>query len=171
MMRMPSRSAKSCLKPGCRTLVRGASRCPEHIREQEQARGTATQRGYDSDWRKLRAAHIASHPTCSQPGCTLPATDVDHVIAHRGNDALRLDPGNLQSFCHGHHSQKTVSEDGGLGRARETVSVGHIWPALLRCADKPVRVVIDPVGILAPQSITYVDWSSVLAAQDEEPSV
>jgi 5-methylcytosine-specific restriction protein A len=115
---MPSRSAKPCGKPGCKALVRGAARCPEHTREREQARGSASARGYDASWRALRAAYLSAHPMCSHPDCDLIATDVDHVTPHRGDDKLRLDPDNLQSLCHGHHSSKTVSQDGGLGRVR-----------------------------------------------------
>lgn len=116
---MPNRSAKPCGKPGCPRLVRGpASRCTDHASERERARGTATSRGYGADWRTLRAAHLLAHPVCSHQDCTALATDVDHVTPHRGDDALRLDPDNLQSLCHSHHSQKTATEDGGFGKQR-----------------------------------------------------
>lgn len=105
--------------------MRGSSsRCEPHSREREQSRGTSTERGYDGAWRKLRNAFLEQHPHCehvdqpTQERCTLPATDVDHVIAHRGNDALRLDWNNLQALCHAHHSSKTARHDGGFGRAR-----------------------------------------------------
>lgn len=116
---MPNRSARPCGKPGCSRLARGAgSRCADHAREREQARGTAKVRGYGADWRTLRAAHLRAHPSCSHPECDMLATDVDHLTPHRGDDALRLDPDNLQSLCHSHHSSKTATQDGGFGRAR-----------------------------------------------------
>jgi 5-methylcytosine-specific restriction protein A len=114
---MPFRAARPCTKPGCPQLVRGSSsRCPAHERERDAARGTSTARGYGADWRKLRDAFLVEHPRCEEPGCRKAATDVDHVQAHRGNEALRLDPNNLRAYCHSHHSSKTVREDGGLGR-------------------------------------------------------
>jgi 5-methylcytosine-specific restriction protein A len=43
------------------------------------------------------------------------ATQVDHVKAHHGNEALRLDPANLQSLCQSCHSRKTATVDHGGG--------------------------------------------------------
>src|SRR4051812_33623901 len=151
MMRMPSRSAKPCGKPGCKALVRGATRCTEHTREREQARGSASQRGYDGAWRTLRAAHLSAHPMCSHPSCDLIATDVDHVTPHRGDNGLRLDPDNLQSLCHGHHSAKTVAQDGGLGRMRRTDDGGGYF--------------------MPPDCERAVREMMRRDAQDEEPSV
>jgi 5-methylcytosine-specific restriction protein A len=113
---MPMRSSRPCSRPGCRKYAAKGSRCQEHERAQDAARGTSTERGYGADWRKLRAAWLLEHPLCVKCGIT--ATDVDHVIAHRGDEALRLDPNNLQSFCHAHHSEKTAAQDGGMGRMR-----------------------------------------------------
>lgn len=45
--------------------------------------------------------------------------DVDHIIPHRGDDALRLALSNLQTLCNVCHSRKTASEDGGFGNARK----------------------------------------------------
>jgi 5-methylcytosine-specific restriction protein A len=58
--------------------------------------------------------------------CGARATDVDHIIAHRGDDRLRLDPANLQSFCHAHHSSKTATEDGGFGRLARSMTPGGV---------------------------------------------
>ena len=118
---MPSRSQHPCTHPGCPRLVRGQRRCPEHTRQAEAVRGTASQRGYDAKWRTLRATWIGGHPFCSacaSVGVQSLATQVDHIVAHMGNDALRLDPANLQSLCMSCHSRKTVGQDGGLGRVR-----------------------------------------------------
>lgn len=82
-------------------------------------RPSAAKRGYDATWRKLSATHLREHPfcvRCLEGGVFEQATDVDHIRAHCGDDSLRLDPGNLQSLCHSHHSQKTVAQDGGFGR-------------------------------------------------------
>lgn len=53
--------------------------------------------------------------------CGRPATDVDHVIAHRGNWDLFLggdeNYSNLQGLCHAHHSEKTAQENNGFGNS------------------------------------------------------
>ena len=36
-----------------------------------------------------------------------PATEVDHIIPHRGNMALKKDMDNLQGLCNKCHSRKT----------------------------------------------------------------
>lgn len=90
----------------------------KHRRAYEEARGTGAARGYDGAWRGLRAAYLRQHPRCSEPGCSLPSTDADHVIPIRVNPVLRLEWKNLRAYCHAHHSAKTVREDGGLGRGR-----------------------------------------------------
>jgi hypothetical protein len=49
---------------------------------------------------------------CEMPGCSNPATDVDHK--RRGNDHRRS---NLQALCATHHKRKTSAE--GNARKRE----------------------------------------------------
>ena len=75
-------------------------------------------RGYGSRWEKLRAVFLRQHPLCasceSEGRCTA-ATEVDHVIPHRGDQALFWAPGNLQPMCKPCHSRKTAREDGGFG--------------------------------------------------------
>ena len=114
-------SPHSCARPGCGALVpRGASRCPAHAdlawRQDEVERGSSTARGYDHVWRRLRADYLREHPECvrcAERGSLVPAQVVDHVHPHRGDEALRLDPANLQSLCRSCHAAKTATE--GLG--------------------------------------------------------
>lgn len=117
---MPSRSSRPCSKPGCPRLVNGKdSRCADHAREREQRRGTAAERGYDHVWRALRGRFLIEHPycvRCMEKGDTVTATQVDHVVPHRGDEHLRTDWNNLQSLCASHHSEKTSTQDGGFGR-------------------------------------------------------
>jgi len=44
-------------------------------------------------------------------GCYTKATDVDHIVPHRGDQRLFWDESNWQALCHRHHSIKTRSED------------------------------------------------------------
>jgi 5-methylcytosine-specific restriction enzyme A len=83
-------------------LKRGRCR-PCRARQQQakdQRRGTASQRGYGADWRKLRAQIIAAHPYCSacgHPGSKDNPLSVDHILQrqHGGSD----DRSNLRVLC------------------------------------------------------------------------
>lgn len=75
----------------------------------DKNRPDATQRGYDRRWKKKRAAWLAAHPlcvACESKGRIVGATDVDHVIPHRGDMRLFWS-GELQSLCSTCHSRKT----------------------------------------------------------------
>lgn len=83
-------------------------------------RASSAARGYDARWRKVRAAYLAANPVCvvcERRGRVVPATEVDHIKAHRGNDTLFWDELNWQALCKPCHSEKTVKEDGGFGNA------------------------------------------------------
>ena len=80
---------------------------------------TTTERGYGWDWQKLRLAWLNDEPRycvmCAVAGKLIPATVVDHIIPHKGNESLRLDWDNLQGLCVKCHTDKTLNYDGGLG--------------------------------------------------------
>lgn len=44
------------------------------------------------------------------------AAVVDHIVPHRGDHALLMDEGNLQSLCKQHHDSTKQSEERGRGR-------------------------------------------------------
>lgn len=44
------------------------------------------------------------------------ATEVDHIIPHRGDQQLFWDTNNWQGLCKPCHSRKTAQEDGGFGQ-------------------------------------------------------
>ena len=77
----------------------------------EQVRGTSTQRGYGYKWQQARKGWLNKHPFCvecmMQGRNNVLATDVDHIIPHRGDQSLFWDRNNWQSLCHPHHSAKT----------------------------------------------------------------
>lgn len=107
---MPTAARRPCTYFGCGRLQVEESRCALHQRAGIRQRGYA-----DPLWSRLRAAHLASSPACVQCGSTH-RLNVDHIVAHKGNEALRLDPSNLQTLCASCHSRKTVQQDGGFGR-------------------------------------------------------
>lgn len=125
-----------CSYPGCRHPVpRGEKYCDKHKgagtrREQLQKKerwerrfrkkGSSAARGYGARWRRLRERFLSEHPLCEEcleRGRAVPATDVDHIRPHRGDEALMWDEENLQALCHACHSRKTAAEDGGFGNA------------------------------------------------------
>lgn len=132
---MPSRMLKPCSYPGCNKLVK-SGRCEEHQQPQQSQRDPARQRLYGRKWQKRRASHLAAHPWCAHclsQGIYTPATDVHHVIPHRG-DVNIFWSSPLESLCHSCHSKETAREgrggknvlSGGLssvgGQRREKIS-------------------------------------------------
>jgi 5-methylcytosine-specific restriction enzyme A len=111
---MPTAAPRPCGQPGCRALVRGGPRCPEHTRKKEQERGTSHQRGYDSKWRKARLAYLKRHPLCvlclPRP---VPAEVVDHVVDHKGDQRLFWVQSNWRALCRKHHDARTDAGDFG----------------------------------------------------------
>jgi hypothetical protein len=101
---------------------------------------TTTERGYGTQWQKLRAWWLGQHPlcgdresgsssqhsVCAASGRVVAATVVDHIVPHRGDESLLHDVKNLQSLCKPCHDRKTALEDGGFKArdARRFVVVG-----------------------------------------------
>ena len=105
---MPSAPSRPCTYPGCRALVRGASRCSAHPYARVKGEYDAF---YSSPaWRKLRAVFIRRHPLCA--ACGGPAKHVDHVLARKDAPHLELEWANLQALCVSCHAKKTVALDG-----------------------------------------------------------
>lgn len=114
---MVTRRQRPCLD--CGTLTRNASRCDTHQAawqaRQNQQRGSATQRGYGSQWRRIAAAAVDTHRAEYGDWCpgwgVLPhhATDLtgDHKVAkaNGGSD----EPANVQVLCRGCNSRKHAS--------------------------------------------------------------
>lgn len=67
-----------------------------------------------SRWRKLRLLHLASEPLCrmcKQEGRLTPATVVDHIKAHKGDETLFWDQSQWQSLCKPCHDSHAQSRD------------------------------------------------------------
>lgn len=124
---MPAKFPRPCAHPGCRKYAQeGRLYCKEHSeqrkRESEASRmrGTRTERGYSNAWLRASKLFLMRHPLCAEcarHGIATPATEVDHIIPHRGNMKLFWDRSNWQPLCHECHSRKTAMFDGGFGRA------------------------------------------------------
>ena len=109
---MPMKNARPCAEPGCPRLVytQGVSRCEEHqekyLRMLDQRRPTASQRGYDSEWARVRDSFLRRNPKCVV--CGEPATIAHHVIRKRAggpDESANLIP--LCASCHGKHHAQT----------------------------------------------------------------
>lgn len=118
---------RPCASPGCRDFaITGQRFCAKHIsaykaerQQTDRQRGTRTERGYSNAWLKASKTFLIVHPLCAEcqrMGRVTPATEVDHIIPHKGNKKLFWDTKNWQPLCHTCHSRKTVKEDGGFGR-------------------------------------------------------
>lgn len=115
---MPSRPKRPCRQPGCPELVDGESGyCDKHKRDErkrwDECRGSARERGYTTRWDKARKTFLSHHPLCAEcerEGRVTAATVVDHIIPHRGDQALFWDKSNWQPLCKPHHDAKTARE-------------------------------------------------------------
>lgn len=120
---MPYAAPKPCGHPGCKALVKGGAYCEAHRKEVEKQhdsrRGSSTERGYNYRWQKARATYLSRHPLCKMcegRGRVTAATIVDHIIPHRGDQALFWDTSNWQSLCKPcHDSVKQAEERRGVG--------------------------------------------------------
>lgn len=107
---MPVSPALPCRVSTCRYM----QPCPVHA--QQLARAARDARPHwdgwyrTAKWRRLRARRLDESPLCVEclvVAVIIAATDVDHVVPHRGDPVLFWDYANTQSLCHQHHSQKT----------------------------------------------------------------
>ena len=70
---------------------------------------------YNATWRKARATYLRNHPLCVMCDRPTPATVVDHIIPHKGDQALFWNTDNWQSLCKTHHdATKQRSERKGV---------------------------------------------------------
>lgn len=114
---MPQQAARPCNKAGgrCTGLVRDGvcSVCGSQRGYKDRAydsqRGTAHQRGYGANWKKVRRMQLAHEPLCRDckaEGVVTMGVEVHHIQAKRdgGEDSFE----NLMTLCKSHHSQRTA---------------------------------------------------------------
>ena len=107
---MPSfKVKKPCAHVGCPNVVESGVRyCSTHSKDittdrkrYDSMRGTAKERGYDEDWKRVRLRKLAVNPLCErcdEQGRVEPAVMVHHIIPIEEGGA-RLDFDNLMSLC------------------------------------------------------------------------
>ena len=113
---MPTSAPTACSTAGCAAYSAYRGKCKTCNTSQDAARGTATERGYDAAWRRLRSVVLMQEPLCrecSKRGTYIPATDVDHIVPNATEPHRRLDSSNLQPLCKRCHSRKTAMESSG----------------------------------------------------------
>ena len=121
---MPALPLKPCRSPGCSGLTREklCIACLSAGRGKEQ-RPEWKDRFYGREWHGYSARFIARAKWCADPdkvhSIPVLAEVVDHIVPHRGDYGLFWDYRNHQVLCKSCHSRKTVTEDGGFGRARK----------------------------------------------------
>jgi 5-methylcytosine-specific restriction protein A len=101
---MPTAPRSFCLFPRCPNRV-PSGYCQQHERP------TSTARLYTYAWRQARLVFLRDHPlcvACMREGFVEPATDVDHIQPHRGNDELFWNRESWQALCASCHSRKTA---------------------------------------------------------------
>lgn len=148
---------KLCRAPGCdEVAAEGEAHCDEHLAEvkaraaagKQQAKHSAVARAgaqfyRTKRWKQARLAFLNAHPLCAdcgEVGLVVEATEVDHVVPHRGDPALMWDRSNWQALCKSCHSRKTAREVWGGSADRPGWSI----PTGLRASAIPVVLVCGP---------------------------
>ena len=106
---MPFKAPRICQ---CGNRVQANTICACQVRRKALAdlyRPNARQRGYTRPWDKERAIYLLANPTCAR--CPAPATVVDHIMAHKGNQALFWNRANWQPLCGTHHNSWKQSQE------------------------------------------------------------
>jgi 5-methylcytosine-specific restriction enzyme A len=117
---MPQRPKKECAEPSCpKTIDHGQKYCDQHkfrLKEHEQRRGTSSERGYNSTWKKARDTYLKKHPfceVCKKEGRLTWGTAVDHIVPviNGQQDPNLWNINNWESICQSCHSRKTAKEN------------------------------------------------------------
>jgi 5-methylcytosine-specific restriction enzyme A len=96
-----------------RFIAAGVRPMPLARNEYDRGRGSASKRGYDRAWQKVRVQHLQMEPLCrfcKAQGIVRAAEVVDHIQTVRDRPELRLDHANLRSLCESHHNARTAAD-------------------------------------------------------------
>lgn len=109
---MPYKPRPGCKYPLCsHRAEEGSSYCKTHKSKEEDIRLTSTERGYNYRWQKVRRMYLRRNPLCVEclkEGNIEPATIVDHIEPHRGDNEKFWNEDNFQSLCERCHNRKTA---------------------------------------------------------------
>ncbi len=102
--------------------------CTEHTRHQhyDAQRQLAAARGYDRQWRNVRAGLLPTEPLCRRcysMGIIKVSEVMDHIVPLRAGGE-RLLPSNLQGLCRKCNSIKAHDEKNGIYREYPPVQYG-----------------------------------------------
>ena len=99
----------TCSRQPCPNHVLRNGLCAEHLSQRDRARGTTQERGYGTDWEKVRAYKLSIDPFCELRIVCMGnlAKEVDHQIPISARPDLRLVYSNLNSACVPCHKIKT----------------------------------------------------------------
>lgn len=109
-------------KPGQRSY---AEREAERKRGIDADRVSSTQRGYGYRWQQYREVFLREHPLCVEceaQGRVAPATVVDHIRDHRGDQTLFWALDNHRAVCQPHHDAKTADTVLNAQNYRKTIT-------------------------------------------------
>ena len=105
---------RPCRRPGCSALVTSESGyCEKHQRldrkRQDDRRGSAQERGYDSAWRRRRVWYLRRHPLCER--CAAKGQVVIAILVHhRDHNPHNNAAENLESLCVACHEEEHKPE-------------------------------------------------------------
>lgn len=93
---------------GCTAIAEYNGYCTRH-KPKEQPYSHPHSGMYASrKWRELRKSILLDRVTCAV--CGDEASEVDHIVPHRGDNNLFWNVDNMQVLCKSCHSKKTAQE-------------------------------------------------------------
>lgn len=109
---MVSRPLRPCSYPGCSALVK-SGKCEQHSKQGQQQydkqRLNFRQRGYSSNWDKVRLIKLRQDPLCEdclKVNSVTPAKLVHHDKTVRERPDLTYNMDNLVSLCEACHGKR-----------------------------------------------------------------
>ena len=81
-----------------------------------KGRISAYKRGYNAMWRKARLSFLHINPLCKyclELDIVTPASVVDHIVPHKGDNKLFWDMNNWQALCKFCHDSVKQKEENG----------------------------------------------------------
>ena len=87
---MPWKPKSICRYPGCNEFCHDTY-CDKHKKQIAKERNSTNSKIYNSRWRRVSKTYLKEYPLCVQcrkEGRLTPATEVDHIIPHKGDMKL-----------------------------------------------------------------------------------